>query len=306
MYISLGKQWFCLTFVGNFQRLSVAMLIRGRLLPEKLKGSVIMGLRFCSISSGSKGNCYVVMADETVLLIDAGISGKKIFNGLDELGLTPEQVQGVLVTHEHSDHTKGIKMVCKKGPDAKVYANRETWNCIVEERFEDRLCEFKSNEPFYIDNLEVMPFSIHHDAADPVGFTITYKGRRLSVLTDTGHVTPDIYDHIKNSDLVVLESNHEVNILKVCSYPYKTKMRILGDYGHLSNETAAGLIVDLVGKDGGKHKTFLLAHLSMENNTPEMALLTSKNALEENGLYSPDKVDIDVLRQNEQSYIYNV
>lgn len=265
-----------------------------------------MGLRFCSIASGSKGNCYVVMADETILLIDAGISGKKIFRGLEELGIEPEQVDGVLVTHEHSDHTKGIKMVCKKGAEAKVYANRATWNQIVEERFDDRLCEFENNEPFYIANLEVMPFSIHHDAVDPVGFTITYKGRRLSVLTDTGHVTSDIYNHIKNSDLVVLESNHEVNILKVCRYPYKTKMRILGDEGHLSNETAANIIVDLVGKDGGKHKTFLLAHLSMENNTPEMALLASKNALEENGLYSPEKVNIDVLLQNEQSYIYNV
>ena len=266
-----------------------------------------MGLRFCSISSGSKGNCYVVMTDDnTVLLIDAGISGKKIFEGLKELNLTPEQVDGVLVTHEHSDHTKGIKMVCKKGPDARVYANMATWEKIAEEKFEDRHVEFKSGEAFYINNIEIMPFRIHHDAADPVGFTLTYRGRRLSVLTDTGCITEDIYNEIKNSDLVVLESNHEVNILKVCSYPYKTKMRILGDYGHLSNETAADCIVNLVGKDGGKHKTFLLAHLSKENNTPEMALLTSRNALEEKGLYSPDKVELDVLKQDIQSYIYNV
>lgn len=265
-----------------------------------------MGLRFCSISSGSKGNCYVVMADETVFLIDAGISGKKIFEGLRELNIAPEEVSAVLVTHEHSDHTKGIKMVCKKGPNAKVYANQGTWDQIVEERFEDRHCPFVSDEPFYMGNIEVKPFKIYHDAVDPVGFTITYKGRRLSVLTDTGCITKGIYNEIKNSDLVVLESNHEVNILKVCSYPYKTKMRILGDLGHLSNETCAKCIVNLVGKDGGKHKTFLLAHLSKENNTPEMALLTSKNALEENGLFTPENVELDVLRQDVQSYIYNV
>ena len=271
-----------------------------------LKGSESMGLRFCSISSGSKGNCYVVMADETTLLIDAGISGKKIFEGLKELNLTPEDVTGVLVTHEHSDHVKGVKMVCKKGPDAKVYANDSTWEQFAEEKFEDRHVSFTSGQPFYINNIEIKPFKIHHDAAEPVGFTITYKGRRLSVLTDTGMVSEDIYNEIKNSDLLVLESNHEVNILKVCSYPYKTKMRILGDQGHLSNETAAGIITDIIENETEKHRTFLLAHLSKENNTPEMALLTSQNALEERGLYKPDLVQIDVLRQDVQSYIYNV
>ena len=265
-----------------------------------------MGLRFCSISSGSKGNCYVVMADETTLLIDAGISGKKIFEGLNELNLTPEDVKGVLVTHEHSDHVKGVKMVCKKGPFTKVYANDSTWEKIVEEKFQDRHVSFKDGEPFYIDNIEIKPFSIHHDAVDPVGFTLTYKGRRLSVLTDTGKVTEDIYNEIKNSDLIVLESNHEVNILKVCSYPYKTKMRILGDEGHLSNETAAGIVTHIVEHEGDRHRTFLLAHLSKENNTPEMALLAARNALEEKGLYKPERVEIDVLRQDVQSYIYQV
>lgn len=265
-----------------------------------------MGLRFCSISSGSRGNCYVVMADETVFLIDAGISGKKIFEGLKELNITPQEVSAVLVTHEHSDHTKGIKMVCKKGIDTKVYANQGTWEQIVDEKFEDRHSLFITGEPFYMDRIEVKPFKIYHDAVDPVGFTITYKGRRLSIVTDTGCITDEIYNEIKNSDVVVLESNHEVNILKMCSYPYKTKMRILGDCGHLSNETCADCIVDLVDKDGGKHKTFLLAHLSKENNTPEMALLACKNALEKNDLFTPEKVEIDVLRQDVQSCIYNV
>ena len=268
----------------------------------------IMSFQFCSISSGSKGNCYFVKAGETVLLIDAGISGKKIFEGLKAVGVSPEEVDGVLITHEHSDHVKGVKMVCKKSEKALVYANQATWDKFVDEKFKDRHRVINTNEKFYINDIEIMPFSIHHDAVEPVGYSITYKDRKLSVVTDTGHISDEIYEEIKDADLLVLESNHEVNVLKMCSYPYKTKMRILGDYGHLSNVAAAQCLCDILEDECNKQqcKTVLLAHLSKENNTPGMAKLAMKNILEERGLLSSEKVNLEVITQDKQSEIYTV
>lgn len=267
-----------------------------------------MSFQFCSISSGSKGNCYFVKAGETVLLIDAGISGKKIFEGLKAVGVSPEEVDGVLITHEHSDHVKGVKMVCKKSEKALVYANQATWDKFVDEKFKDRHRVINTNEKFYINDIEIMPFSIHHDAVEPVGYSITYKDRKLSVVTDTGHISDEIYEEIKDADLLVLESNHEVNVLKMCSYPYKTKMRILGDYGHLSNVAAAQCLCDILEDECNKQqcKTVLLAHLSKENNTPGMAKLAMKNILEERGLLSSEKVNLEVITQDKQSEIYTV
>lgn len=265
-----------------------------------------MSLQFCSISSGSKGNCYLVKTEDTVLLVDAGISGKKIFEGLLAAGVRPEEVEGVLVTHEHSDHVKGIKMVCKKSDKAYVYANQATWEQFVDEKFKDRHRVFNSGEKFFIKDIEIMPFKIHHDAVEPVGYSIVYKGRKLSIVTDTGHISEDIYNEIKDANLLVLESNHEVNILKMCSYPYQTKMRILGDHGHLSNVAAAECLCSILKEDCYECKTVLLAHLSKENNTPGMAKLAMKNILEENGLLSPERVNLEVITQDEQSALYTV
>ncbi len=265
-----------------------------------------MSLQFCSIASGSKGNCYLVKADEKILLIDAGISGKKIFEGLEIAGVSPEQVDGVLVTHEHSDHIKGIKMVCKKSEKAHIYANQATWEQFADEKFEDRHRRFVTDEKFSISNIEVTPFSIHHDAVEPVGYSISYMGRKLSVLTDTGHISEKIYEEIKDSHLLVLESNHEENVLKMCSYPYQTKMRILGKHGHLSNISAAECICKMFKEGQEGSKTVLLAHLSKENNTPSMAKLATKNVLEENGLLSIEKLKLEVITQEKQSAIYTV
>lgn len=264
-----------------------------------------MTMKFCSISSGSKGNCYMVKTDDTLLLIDAGISGKKIFEGLMAAGCDPEQVDGVLVTHEHSDHVKGVKMVCKKSDRAYIYANEPTWAQFAEDKIAERFRPFVTDEPFMIRDIEIMPFSIHHDTVEPVGFSIKYKGRKISLITDTGHICERIYEEIKDADLLVIEFNHEENVLKMCSYPYQTKMRILGKHGHLSNVDAAkwlGKIVEEVDKE----RVVLLAHLSKENNTPGMAKLAAKNQLEEQGLLSSEKLVLDVVVQDQQSPIYEV
>lgn len=265
-----------------------------------------MSMEFCSISSGSRGNCYVLRRDDLVLLIDAGISGKKIWEGLEKMGICPDQVDGVLVTHEHGDHVKGVKMVCRKSSRAYVYCNRPTWEQFAEESFADRHRVFVTDEPFTIRDIEILPFATSHDAVEPVGFAISCDGRKMAVMTDTGIITDRMYEHIKDADLLVLESNHEVNILKMCRYPYNTKMRILGEHGHLSNETAAECVASLVKEDDGRHRTVLLAHLSKENNTPEMARLAVENLLSEEGIYLPSKVELHVLTQDRQSYIFRV
>lgn len=265
-----------------------------------------MGLQFCSIASGSKGNCYMVRTDDTLLLVDAGISGKKIFEGLMAAGADPTLVDGVLVTHEHSDHIKGVRMVCKKSEKAYIYANQPTWEQFAEEKLADRYRPFVTDESFMIRDIEIMPFSIHHDTVEPVGFSIRYKGRKLCVITDTGHICSRIFDEIKDADLLVLESNHEVNVLKMCSYPYQTKMRILGNHGHLSNNAAAQCLCDILD-DSDRERVVLLAHLSKENNTPGMAKLAAKNHLEERGLLSKaGNLYLDVIVQDEQSPVYNV
>lgn len=265
-----------------------------------------MSLQFCSIASGSRGNCYLVKADDCILLIDAGISGKKIEEGLNEAGVRADQVDGVLVTHEHSDHIKGIKMVCKKSAKAYIYANDATWEQFADEKLEARHRTFNSGERFAIRDIEIMPFRIHHDAVEPVGYSITYQGRKLSVVTDTGHISDDIYEEIKDSHIVVLESNHEVNVLKMCKYPYQIKMRILGDHGHLSNAAAADCLVNILKSPFDEKRRVLLAHLSRENNTPGMARLAVRNALEANGLLSPEKISFEVITQDEQSALYTV
>lgn len=269
-----------------------------------------MSLQFCSIASGSKGNCYLVKAGGSVLLIDAGISGKKIEEGLLEAGIRSDQVDGVLVTHEHSDHIKGIKMVCKKSEKAYIYANMPTWEQIADEKLEGRHRVFRSGEMFSIKDIQILPFKVHHDAVEPVGFSIRYEDRKLCILTDTGHISEEIYEEIKDANLLVLESNHEINVLKMCKYPYQVKMRILGDHGHLSNNAASECIVNIL-KDKCRENcdgkcTVLLAHLSKENNTPGMAKLAVRNALEENGLLSGDKIGFEVITQDKQSAIYTV
>lgn len=264
-----------------------------------------MAMKFCSISSGSKGNCYLLKIDEYIVLVDAGISGKKIFEGLKHNGINPDEVDAILVTHEHSDHVRGIKMVCKKSSKAKIYANIDTWEKIKMEDFEDRHIEIEANNEFNIGKAIIKPFSVHHDAVDPLGYIFSYGERKLSILTDTGHICESIYNNIYDSTLLVIESNHEVNLLRMCSYPYEVKRRILGDYGHLSNEMAAKCISAIITEES-PCETILLAHLSKENNTPQLAKLTIMNHIEDCELSENNNINIEVITQNDISDVYIV
>jgi len=232
-----------------------------------------------------------------------GISGKKIMEGLSVSGILPEQVLGILITHEHSDHIKSLKVTTKKLTNATTYCNIGTWTYLQELVPEDRQITFESGRSFQIGEITVKPFRISHDAAEPVGYSFFAQGKQISVLTDTGCVTEEIFEEIKDADLVALEANHDKDVLQFCRYPYHIKRRILSDIGHLSNEAAGDCICRLVS-DNAKKRQILLSHLSHENNTPEIAKVTITNILETAGIYSGGDLYIDVITREKISNIY--
>ena len=264
-----------------------------------------MSFEFCSFASGSTGNCYLVRHNDTAVLVDVGISGKRIFEGLEFTDTPIENVQAVLVTHEHIDHIQSLPIVTRKAVNAKAYANEATWANIDKKVAEEKKAYFTTGEDFYIGDMRVRPFAISHDAAEPVGFSFYADGRQISIVTDSGYVTDGIFEEILGADLLVLEANHEVEVLQMCDYPYKTKRRILGDKGHLSNVTAGKCICRLMEvKD--KARRILLGHLSKQNNAPELAKMTICNILHEEEIYVGDQLQMEVIHRDTVSCIYEV
>ena len=227
---------------------------------------------FCSIASGSSGNCIFVGSEKSALLIDTGISKKRIVDGLHSIDRKPEELGGILITHEHSDHIKGLGVMSRKY-HIPIYATQGTIEAILHSSgigaVEPEL--FHAIEPeqkFMIDDLEVEPFSISHDAADPVAYRVNHGEKAVGVVTDLGYYDEYVVSHLKNLDGVLLESNHDIHMLQVGGYPYYLKQRILGKRGHLSNENAGRLLCEILHD---KMKTILLGHLSRENNYEALA-----------------------------------
>ena len=241
-----------------------------------------MAFGFCSFASGSSGNCYMVRTDDTVLLVDVGIAGKNIISGLSAKGADISDVSGILVTHEHNDHIRSIRMMGRKAVNATVYGTRGTLESVKEVLPQGRVEPIGRRQRFTVGDIIVNSFSLSHDAVDPVGYSFEHGGKKIAIVTDTGIVTKEIFDEIKTSDALVLEANHEVNILRMGPYPYPLKQRILGVFGHLSNETAGKTLCSMLRSfKGNDMPRVLLGHLSQENNSPEMAMITVKNILEE-------------------------
>ncbi len=229
-------------------------------------------MRLCSIASGSSGNCIYVGSDATHLLVDVGISGKRAESGLNELGLTGRDLDGILVTHEHADHINGLGVMARKY-GIPIYATKGTIAAIREnanlgEIDEALFHEVRADEKLAIKDLTVNPMQIAHDAAQPVAYRVSYGRKKVAVCTDLGHFTEYTVDCLRGMDALLLEANHDVNMLQVGSYPYYLKQRILGDRGHLSNENS-GRLLSRVLHDG--IQAILLGHLSKENNLPELA-----------------------------------
>lgn len=229
-------------------------------------------MRICSIASGSSGNCVYIGDKNTNILIDAGISRKRIAEGLMAIGVKPQELDGIFITHEHIDHIQGVNMMVKMF-DIPIYATGATLDFI---RSKDKkgiismnhLYEVHHDERIKLKNMEITPFSISHDAADPVGYTVSASGYKTGVATDLGMYDDYVAGHLEESDMLVLEANHDISMLEAGKYPYSLKCRILGSKGHLSNEDSGRLLCRILGK---RLKYVFLAHLSKENNYPELA-----------------------------------
>lgn len=260
-----------------------------------------MRLGFCSLASGSSGNCYLIKSDNTNLLLDAGISNKAIKTGLESLGIGLKDLDGIFVTHDHIDHIKGLKTLLKNTA-CPIYASHGTLEAIVKKISPlpyERLTEVSAGKGLAVKDIQIRPFNLSHDTDEPMTFTFTKDGVKAAVVTDTGYISDEIYSNIKDADILALESNHERNILLYGSYPYSLKLRILSDLGHLSNEACAHALKSIL-KEGRKPKVFL-AHLSKENNTPEQAMITVRNALEEEGFIVGRDLELKVLDRDKRS-----
>lgn len=225
-------------------------------------------MRVCVLGSSSEGNATVVWTEETGILIDAGFSGAELTRRLQAAGLTPERLNGILVSHEHTDHTRGASVLSRRFA-IPVYANRTTFALSrdLDNLFEKRT--FKSHREFSIGDLAIVPLVVPHDASEPNAFVITCRGKKVTLATDMGTHTPAFLRHAKNSDLIILESNYDHDMLVEGAYHPMLKDRILSDFGHLSNSAAAKTLRQIIGSST---RHVLLAHLSQNNNTPEVAM----------------------------------
>lgn len=229
-------------------------------------------MELCSIASGSSGNCIYAGTDDCHLLLDAGISGKRIEAGLNEIGLKTSEMDGVLITHEHSDHIKSLGVIARRY-GLPMYATQGTIDYIKENRsigeVDSSLFHAVLPEvPFRIGDMTITPISTSHDAADPVAYIMRKEQKSMAVITDLGKYDENIVDRLQGLDVLLLEANHDVHMLEVGVYPYYLKQRILGEKGHLSNELS-GQLLGRVLHD--RFKKVVLGHLSKENNYPQLA-----------------------------------
>lgn len=259
--------------------------------------------QFCSLYSGSTGNSSIVQSNKTKILVDVGESAKKIAEALASINVDPFSIDAILITHEHSDHVKGLAVFSKKY-NVPVYANVETWNAMQkykEKLNEENIKTFTFNK-FKIGDIEVNPFPIPHDAANPCGFNLFHDNKKMSIATDIGHMSKEIITNLSDSSFLLLEANYEPEILKCSSYPYMLKERIKGPNGHLSNSDAGKTISYLV--DHGLNQV-MLGHLSKENNFPELAYKTVVEELIEHN-YNENSLSLSIANRYETSPIIDV
>lgn len=236
---------------------------------------------FCPLASGSKGNCLFLGTSKTKILIDAGLSTKMTQAKLQEIGVSLDEIDAVLVSHDHGDHIHGLRVMTSRY-NIPILANAETAKGIATYFAECPPFKiFSTGETFHFEDLEIHPFSVPHDTLDPVAFTIKCEGVKLGICTDLGYVTALVRNQLKECDFLYLEANHEPSMVHASSRPMVYKQRVLGKTGHLSNHDCAKLLVEISHPE---LKHVHLAHLSSECNSPETALSTIHEILNEHGI----------------------
>lgn len=261
-------------------------------------------MRFCSLASGSDGNCHYVEGDGAAILIDAGLSGKHIETNMRERGLCPEAPEAILLTHEHADHISGVAVWARRY-GTRVYATAGTWAGMgpLAERIPGELqYVICPNEPFGIGTLKITPIPVCHDAEDPVAYLIAEGDASLAVVTDTGTMTEEIFAALLGTKLAVLESNYDLYMLRHGPYPRELQRRIEGCLGHLSNHDCGEALSALYAAN--PDRICLLGHLSQNNNTPERALETVSAVLSEKLGYVP--VGVGLTRRGQATEIFEI
>ena len=262
-----------------------------------------MKLKFCSLFSGSSGNCQYIKTENTTILVDAGLSGKKIQQEIVNIGEDPKKVDAIFITHEHIDHIQGAGIMSRR-LNVPIYANRKTW-----EAMNTYIGDIKSENIKILDecaevgDLSIIHFDISHDAANPVVYNIFYKNKKISLVTDTGCTNDLIINSIMDSDLLLVESNHDEDMVLIGPYPWTLKRRVLGEFGHMSNDTAGNLISRVVRRGT---EIVLLGHLSKENNFPQLAYKTVENILKENFIDVNPGICLEMTYRDKSSRIYEI
>ena len=260
-------------------------------------------MKLCPLCSGSSGNATYIEAGNARLLIDAGLSCKRITELLERVGVAPRTLSAILITHEHIDHVRGVNILSKKY-DIPVYANADTWSVLkapLRDVAAKNVCVFESDRDFYLAGARILPFSVPHDAVHCVGFTVSAQGHKVGVCTDLGHVDARILSILSGCDLLLFEANHDVDMLMAGSYPYLLKKRILSGNGHMNNDDCGRALVKL--HETGV-KNVILGHLSQENNYPALAMIAVRSVLEEAGI--ANDMQIAVAAREEPTGVFEI
>ncbi|MDI9478345.1 MAG: MBL fold metallo-hydrolase [Bacillota bacterium] len=262
-----------------------------------------MKIEVSILASGSSGNAVYISGGNTKILIDAGLSGREIERRLAKIGVYADELDAILMTHEHLDHIKGVGVLSRRY-DLPVYANEPTWQGAEDKLgfIEDKNCCF-FKEDFMIGDLGISPFPIPHDANAPVGFVISCGRKRIGQATDMGHVSKEVEECLKGLDFLIIESNHDLEMLMNGTYPWHLKNRIHGEQGHLSNDDTADLLPRIIGDNFPR---ILLAHLSQDNNLPALAYITVKNSLEDHGFNIGKDLLLDIAHRDRPTELFKV
>ena len=255
-------------------------------------------MKACLLSSGSKGNSCLVMTDEVKILIDVGTTTAYIENELDKLNIKAKDIDAVLITHIHDDHIKGLKTFIKKY-NPTIYVTNKLLGLLEEvvgtfkyELYEDKMA--------YIKDLTINIIKTSHDAGESLGFIIKHNNKSLAYITDTGYINSKYFDLLKNKTVYMIESNHDVKMLREGPYPYFLQQRVIGDKGHLSNKQTSDYLCKFIGKDTNK---IVLTHISEKNNTEEKVLETFNETLKENNIKFKNVI---ISRQNEPTEVIEI
>jgi phosphoribosyl 1,2-cyclic phosphodiesterase len=264
-----------------------------------------LALHFSVLASGSTGNAFYIGTEKKKLLVDAGMSGKQLEKLFAEVQVDPKELDGLLVTHEHSDHIKGIGVFARRY-NLPIYANEKTWNAM-----DGLIGKIPTEQKFTFDmgtvktfgDLDVESFGVSHDAAEPMFYVFHHEGKKVALVTDLGYVSERIKGTIKDADSFIFESNHDVSMLQMGHYPWSIKRRILSDVGHVCNEDAGLALAEVIGD---KTKRIYLAHLSKDNNMKDLARMTVSQTLQEQGFKDGEKFKLHDTDPNTPTAMYFV